>query len=130
MESHSDGTHTNGYSLLYLDDEEEEEENASAEFSDSDEPEGKKSDTVTKKSAPKSGKRGPGWDFAKLPILDTNGLSYLPTMHYFDFDEECPVKPVNKLEPDRALTVIIKLPDESFKCLAIPLDAVYEDENE
>jgi hypothetical protein len=51
-------------------------------------------------------------------------------MQYFDVDEDCPVKPVNSIAADQALTVIIHLPDGSFKCVAIPLDAVHEDEHE
>ncbi len=41
-----------------------------------------------------------------------------------------PGLPANKLEMDQALMVIVHLADGSFKCLAIPLDAVKEDENE
>jgi hypothetical protein len=51
-------------------------------------------------------------------------------MQYFNVDEDCPVKPVNSIAADQALTVIIHLPDGSFKCVAIPLDAVHEDEHE
>ncbi len=71
-----------------------------------------------------------GLDFSRLPFLDNDGLSYLPKMQYFDFDEDCPMKPINKLEPDQALTVIIHSADGSIKCLAIPLEAVYEDDQE
>ncbi len=51
-------------------------------------------------------------------------------MQYFDVDVECPLEPANKLEPHQAVMVILHLPDGSFKCLAIPLEAVYEDQNE
>jgi hypothetical protein len=74
--------------------------------------------------------RKPRIDFTKLPFLDNNGLSYLPRMQYFDVDDECPLEPVNNLEPHQAVMVIIHLPDGSFKCLAMPLDAVFEDEHE
>jgi hypothetical protein len=72
----------------------------------------------------------PRIDFSKLPFLDNSGLSYLPTMQYFDVDMVCPLEPMNKIEPHQAVMVILHLPDGSFKCLGIPLDAVYEDKDE
>jgi hypothetical protein len=51
-------------------------------------------------------------------------------MQYFNFGVECPLKPSNDIDLDQALTVIIHLPNRGFKCVAIPLEAVEEDENE
>ncbi len=51
-------------------------------------------------------------------------------MHYFNVGDECPLKPANEIAPDQALNVIIHLPNGGFKCVAIPVEAVEEDENE
>jgi hypothetical protein len=104
-----------------------EDEDDDGEFSDSD------SETRTKERGkltkiPK--KRAGPIDFSKLPTLDNNGLHYLPVMHYFEVSSDCPLKTANKLPPEQSLTVIIQLPNGSFNCVAIPLDAVHEDEHE
>jgi hypothetical protein len=51
-------------------------------------------------------------------------------MRYFEVEKDCPFKPVNNIPSDQALTVIIQLPNGGIKCLAIPLEAVEEYENE
>jgi hypothetical protein len=111
-----------GYVVGPDEDEDDEEE---AEFSDQDETPSQKAGK-SKRSTP----RTPKLDFSQLQELDNSGLTYLPKMRYFDVDMECPLEPVNKLEPHQELRVITCMPDGSFKCIAIPLDAVYEDEHE
>jgi hypothetical protein len=116
--------------LLSPESSDDDEGEGKAKFSDDDEDKGsgKAAQGSTERKARQS--RNPRIDFAKLPFLDNNGLSYLPKMQYFDVDDECPLEPANNLELHQALMVIIHLMDGSFKCLAIPLDAVFEDEHE
>ncbi len=106
-----------------------EEDVESGEFSESED-ERKQKRKTKKEETRKAPSKAPRIDFTKLPFLDNSGLSYLPTMQYFDVDMECPLEPANRVEPHQAVMVIIHLPDGSFKCLAIPLEAVYEDQNE
>jgi hypothetical protein len=111
-----------------LDDEEDKED---GEFSDSDDdesPKRKKAKGERKKH--KNAKPSQSLDFSQLPVIDNNGLSYLPKMHYFPVELECPLKPANQLKPEEAVTVIIQLPNGGFKCVALPLDALDEDPNE
>jgi hypothetical protein len=63
-------------------------------------------------------------------MLDNNGLQYMPVMHYFPIHIECPLKPANRAKLENAVNVIIHLPNGGFKCLALPLEALEEDENE
>ncbi len=107
-------------------DSDEEEEKEEGEFSSSEDEKAAK-----KRKKEKHGSdRSFGIDFSKLPVIDNNGLNYLPVMQYFPVQIECPVKPANKLPPEQAVSVIIHLPNGGFKCVAIPLDALDEDPNE
>jgi hypothetical protein len=122
-------TPSNCIPFLESDEEEDEDEDGEAEFSDGDE-EPKRKRVKPGHVKQKNQMRSQRLDFSKLPELDNSGLTYLPKMRYFDVDVECPIEPVNKLEPHQELRVITYMPDGSFKCIAIPLDAVYEDEQE
>jgi hypothetical protein len=51
-------------------------------------------------------------------------------MQYFPIDVDCPMKPINKLKPEQSVTVLIHLPGGGFSCVALPLEALEEDENE
>jgi hypothetical protein len=119
-------------SELVLDEFDEEDDKEEGEFS-SDSDDDAKSKRAAQKSRRTSDKtpiRSQLLDFSKLPILHNGGLNYLPKMQYFNVGIECPVKPANKLPSDESLTVIIHLPNGGFKCIAIPLEAVEEDEKE
>jgi hypothetical protein len=51
-------------------------------------------------------------------------------MQYFPLNVECPLTPANKLDPDQSVNVLVHLPTGGFKCVALPLDALDEDESE
>jgi hypothetical protein len=51
-------------------------------------------------------------------------------MQYFPIHIECPLTPANRLKTEDSVKVIIHLPSGGFKCVALPLDALEEDENE
>lgn len=114
-----------------------------AEFSSEDEDEQEEDDEQSsdeererherqpRKTAKPQGKKraSGGFDFATLPVLDNNGLKYLPKMVYFPAGEVCPVKPQNKVDGE-SLTVLVKLPNDSFRCIALPFETVEEYQNE
>jgi hypothetical protein len=75
-------------------------------------------------STPKKGAAA-GFDFATLPAIDNDGLKYLPKMLYFPMGDVCPVKPQNHVNGE-SLTVLIRLPNGGFNCIAIPFEAVEE----
>jgi hypothetical protein len=91
----------------------------------------KRHERPTSKSASSHGKKraSGGFDFTTLPTLNNNSLKYLPEMAYFPVGEICPVKPQNKVDGE-ALTVLIKLPNGSFHCIALPFEAVKEYQEE
>jgi hypothetical protein len=47
---------------------------------------------------PKIKKVSEGFDFMSLPVINNNGLKYLPTMRYFPIGEVCPLKAQNKVQ--------------------------------
>jgi hypothetical protein len=51
-------------------------------------------------------------------------------MQYFPINVNCPLKPVNKLKPEQSVTVLIHIPAGGFKCVALPLEALEEDQEE
>jgi hypothetical protein len=96
---------------------------------ESDHNEEDESEEEDQSETPKNTVSKPKVDFSNLPILDNNGLRFLPKMQYFSKETDCPLTPFNKLDQE-ALSVIIHLPNGGFHCVAIPLDAVEKDEND
>jgi hypothetical protein len=94
------------------------------DFSDSEDKE-QKTSTPKKVGTAKQTKL----DFLNLPVLNTNGLRYLPHMQYFAVDADCPLKTINTVDKE-ALTVIIHLPKGGFNCVAIPLEGVEKDKSD
>jgi hypothetical protein len=107
-----------------LDDDEEKED---GEFSSDDDGSASRKSVKTKR-AKKDDTRYAGQDFSKLPFIDNNGLGYLPSMQYFPLQVDCPLTPANQLKPDESVTAIIHLNNGGFKCVALPLEALEEDE--
>ncbi len=110
---------------LILDDEEDDQEEVSEEDVEPEVP------AKTKKPKPPQlalqAKKSKQVDISKLPLLDNNGLSYLPKMQYFPLGELCPMTLVNSVSGDQLLA-LIHLPSGGFNCIAIPMGAVEKDD--
>jgi hypothetical protein len=116
---------------LILSENEDDEEREDREFSDSENEE-----NLTRckrlKAAHKQSKFGSplkNLNFSSLPVIDNNGLGYLPKMQYFPVEMDCPLKPANQLKPEQAVNAIIHLPNGGFRCVALPLDGLDKDPN-
>jgi hypothetical protein len=108
---------------------EEEEEEEDENWSEDEDKDDEARSALKRFIIPKLKKPNTGFDFSTLPVIDNDGLRYLPRMYYFLVGEICPVKPQNKVEGE-ALSVLIQHPNGGINCISIPFETVEENKTE